>query len=329
MRKEILFAIAAGAIFGLVLAFGIWRINSALSPKKEGATATSEETKKENAIISVAKPSENDVIGGSPTTISGLTQPGSLVIISGEDHDYLVTADSKGAFAQEVSLTGGVNQIVVTAFAKEGNTGEQKLTLIYSTEFAKPAQEPSETTQSTDSIRQKVQEKVNEALNSPTAYLGTVTDISEGSIQLKSAAGEIAQVATKDSPTVIKDGKSPKTVKLTDIAIGDFIVAMGYRNGNHVLGAKRILITTPPTPTLRKAFYGNIASLSKTGFSLETKQGDTPVNVGATATVYKVAGEKFTKIKLSGLEEGNLNIAVADSSGNKNTARTAFFITAE
>lgn len=329
MRKEIIFAILAGSIFGLVIAFGIWRINSALNPRKEGATTPTEETKKDTAIISIAKPSENDVIGESPTPISGLTKPGSFVVVSGEDHDYLMVADTKGAFSEDVSLTGGVNQILITSFGKDGNSGEQKLTVIYSTEFAKPPEAPADPADSTDSIRLKVQEKVNEALNSPTSYLGTVTDISGGSIQLKIASGEIAQVSTSDSPTVVKDGKAPKTVKLTDIAIGDFIVAMGYRNGNHVLSAKRILITTPPTPTARKVFYGNIASVSKTGFSLETKQGDTPINVGATATVYKVAGEKFTKIKLANLEEGNLVVAAVDSTGDKNTARTVFFITAE
>ena len=328
MRKEILFAIIGGSIFGLVIAFGIWRVNSALSPRNQAATDSTEEPDKQNAIISVAEPSENDVLGASPTAISGLTRPASLVVLSGEEHDYLVVADNKGAFTEDISLIGGINQIVATAFDKDGTSGEQKLTLIYSTEFAKPSQAPTEAAESTDSVRQKVQEKVEDALNSPTAYLGTVTDISEGSIQVKSASGEINQVATKDTPTVIQDGKSPKTVKLADIAIGDFIVAMGYRNGNHVLSARRILIVTPPDPTPRKAIYGNIASVSKTGITLETKQGDTTITVGATTTIYRVKGEAFTKINLAALEEGNL-VAAAFEASAKNTARTVFLIAAE
>ncbi len=322
-------AIAAGAIFGLVIAFGIWRINSALSPKDEGATST-EEPKKETAIISIAKPSENDVLGETPTSFSGLAKPGSLVVLSGEDDDYLVIADGKGAFTQDVALTGGINQIVATAFDKDGASGEQKMTVVYSTEFAKPEEKAAleEPSESTDSIRQKVQEKVNEALNSPTSYMGAVTDISEGSIQLKSAGGEIAQVSTKENPTVIKDGKSPKTVKLTDIAIGDFILAMGYRNGNHVLSAKRILITTQPSPTSRKSVYGNIASLAKTGITIATKSGDINISIGTTTTIYRVKGESFTKIKLASLEEGNLVVAAFDSS-EKGTARTIFLIAAE
>jgi hypothetical protein len=328
MRKEILFAIIGGSIFGLVIAFGIWRVNSALSPRNQAATDTQEEPKKDNAIISVAEPSENDVLGASPTSISGLTRPASLVVISGEDHDYLVVADNKGAFSEDISLVGGINQLVATAFDKDGTSGEQKLTVIYSTEFAKPTQAPTEVAESTDSIRQKVQEKVEDALNSPTAYLGTVTDISEGSIQLKSASGEINQVSSSDTPTVVKDGKSPKTVKLTDIAIGDFIVAMGYRNGNHVLTAKRILITTPPDPTGRKAVYGNVASVTKTGLTLETKQGDITITVGTTTIIYQVKGEAFTKIKLASLEEGNL-VAAAFEASDKNNARTVFLIAAE
>ena len=42
-------------------------------------------------------------------------------------------------------------------------------------------------------------------------------------------------------------GTNNKVVKLTDIAIGDFIVAMGYVNQNSVLSAQRILVTDPTT----------------------------------------------------------------------------------
>jgi hypothetical protein len=261
--------------------------------------------------------------------MTGLTKPGAWVIVTAAEHDYLIVADNKGAFSQEVSLIGGVNQILVSSIDKNGVWGEQKLTIVYSTEFAQPDAEETEVTQSSDSIRQKVQEKVDQALNSPTAYMGTVTDISEGSIQLKSADDSIAQISSKETPTVIKDGTSPKTVKLTDIAIGDYIVAMGYRNGNHVLTAKRILISSQPGEIGKKVFYGNIASVAKAGLSLETKQGDVELAAPSTAIIYKVAGDKFTKIKLATLEEGNLVIAVSDTSANKNSARTVFLITAE
>ena len=81
MRKEVLFAVIAGAIFGLVLAFGIWRANTALEPEVEPETTA--ESQEEIAPVSeapefdiaLAKPNNYDVITESPTMVSGVTDP--------------------------------------------------------------------------------------------------------------------------------------------------------------------------------------------------------------------------------------------------------------
>ncbi|HJX59502.1 hypothetical protein A2V61_03035 [Candidatus Woesebacteria bacterium RBG_19FT_COMBO_47_8] len=330
MRKELLFAIVAGGLFGLVIAFGIWRINSALSPRK-GTSSQTESEKPSDASISIAKPSQNDVVGTSPVAISGVTKPNARVVVSGEGKDYFTLADAKGAFSQEVALIGGINELVVIAFDEKGVAGSVSVNIIYSTEFAKPQSTPEPTTEaSTDSIRQKVQEKVNEALNSPTAYLGTVTDIAESSIQLKSASGEIQQVGTENSPTVIKDGKTPKAVKLTDIAIGDYIIAMGYKNGNHVISAQRILITTPASPSNRTAIEGAITDTGKNSLSIETLGKESlSATVDANTIVYRLEQDKFTKIKFSSLGEGNLIVVAGVGPQGKLLARTIFYLKSE
>ena len=330
MRKELLFAIVAGGLFGLVIAFGIWRINSALSPRKDASSQT-ESKGPSDASISIAKPSQNDVVGTSPVEVSGITKPNARVVVPGEGKDYFTLADSKGAFAQDVALVGGLNEIVVIAFDEKGSAGSVSLNIIYSTEFAKPKTTPEPTTEaSSDSIRKKVQEKVNEALNSPTAYLGTVTDIAESSIQLKSASGEIQQVGTQDIPTVIKDGKTAKTVKLTDIAIGDYIIAMGYKSGNQVINAQRILITSPASPSKRTAIEGSITDTGKTSLSIETLGKESlSATVDANTIVYRLEQDRFTKIKFTSLGEGNLIVAAGVSPQGKLLARTIFYLKSE
>lgn len=107
-----------------------------------------------------------------------------------------------------------------------------------------------------ESVRDKVKEKVDLVRKNPVAYIGTVTDITESTIQLKSTAGEIQQISTSKFPVVyVKSGKTPKEIKFSEIAIGDYIAAMGFTNGNKVLDAKRVLVTDAPDKFMRKAYF--------------------------------------------------------------------------
>ena len=283
---------------GLIIGFGVYRINFAF--KKGGSTQTSPTpTPNNQAGLTIARPNYDDVITSLPQTVAGITSKASWVVISTESSDYIVKADDKGTFEKEIDLAGGVNQIIVSGVSQNNNISSQELRLIYSTQLETP--KPGSPTISSESgVREIVLKKVEDILNSPKAYLGTVTDIAEKTIQLKTDSGTIKQVSTGgEEITVIKQSPTAKEVKLTDIAIGDYIIAMGYRNGNHVLNAKRILITQPqPTPQI-KIYYGKVKSISKKEIIVnendkaavtattklsnkKTKAGDTVIVVGTT-----------------------------------------------
>lgn len=139
-------------------------------------------------------------------------------------------------------------------------------------------------TDSADEIRQRVQEKVNQALNVPHAYIGTVTDIAENTIQInkltfaetKKEGGEILQVSVSEEDTEFaKVNETSQTISFEDVAIGDFVVAMGFKNGNGVLEAIRILVSTPPiTAPTRRAVYGEIVSIEKREVILKDKDSN-------------------------------------------------------
>lgn len=331
MRKEFIYAIIIGGILGLIVAFGVWRVNSALSPNKNiGSPSGGKNNQNNNAAISIAEPSENDVVESSRLKVVGIAKSGSLVVVSGETADYLPTLDNKDSFTVDVDLVGGINQIVAVSIDNKGNTTKQVLTVIYSSEFAKitpPETEGAkETLDSTDSVRQKVIEKVDQAVNSPKAYLGTVTDIAENTIQLKTPAGEIEQVSTQAKPTVIKDGKTVKEVKLADIAIGDFIVAMGFKNGNHVLTARRILITTQPQVSTKEYLLGKVVKNNKGQVSFTNiKDGRTlTLSTADNAVAYLKKENQLAKIKFANLTESDLFVAVGTSGTDKFKAQTLF-----
>src|SRR4030042_5334648 len=71
-----------------------------------------------------------------------------------------------------------------------------------------------------DSIREKVREKFQTTKNNPKAYIGTVTDKTQDSIQMKNLGGEIEFVSIDPSEVVfIKIAKTTAAVKFTDLAI--------------------------------------------------------------------------------------------------------------
>ena len=140
MRKEVLFAVAAGILFGIILAFGIWRANSALKPDPQPQPTQSQSQPdksqdSEEFAIALILPDQYDVITQSPVQVSGVTSAGSWVLLSGDEEDYIIRADETGKFEQEVELTPAVNQIIISSFNSEGNSVSQNLTIVYSTEF--------------------------------------------------------------------------------------------------------------------------------------------------------------------------------------------------
>ncbi|QQS39512.1 hypothetical protein IPM62_02780 [Candidatus Woesebacteria bacterium] len=141
MRKEVLLAIIAGVSFGLIIALGVWRANNAFSTKPEEVEIVEEEKlalDEDNTVgISVSDPENYDVITISPVNIVGVTTPNSWVGIQTEDDDYTVLANASGEFNHDIELTGGINNISLTAFTNDGQSTHTTLTLVYSTEFNK------------------------------------------------------------------------------------------------------------------------------------------------------------------------------------------------
>lgn len=331
MRKEIIVALIAGSFLGLVIGFGVWRANSALKSTSSQTSEISDASPEPKAKfdLTIAKPNDLNVIGNNPTTVSGITSSQSWLVVSDEEGDNLVKTETNGTFTKDLTLSGGVNQLLLTALKPTGESVSKSLNLIFSSEFAKPEETPqpsaSPSAETESEIRQKVQEKVNEALKNPKAYLGVVTDISPNTIQIKNPQGEIQQISTDKEVTVAKSGKSG--VKLTDIAIGDFIVAMGYKNGNEILETTRILITPPSTPLNLSVLMGTVAKVDKKTLTL-TKPNSETLEVTPTKDVLIVLYKdgKKTKIKLTDIKENDLTIIVGKNENNVFTARTIVVI---
>src|SRR3990167_3654396 len=299
MRKEVILAIISGGVLGALIAFGIWRANnSSKNTERQAAVTSGSDTNFETAQpisvprLTLATPANDVVVTESSVAVSGLTQPGNIIIVSGENEDLAQVSSSTGAFETNIDLIGGLNEIKVLAFDKDKKVDETKLKVVYSTEFSRyilSSQELEEAQNSEnedETIRNKVQEKLNQKLSQPKAYIGSITDIAETSVQIKSHTGEIKLLSvTDDGATFVKTtGKANQNVEFADMAIGDYIIAMGFVNENEVLETKRILITNAEAST-RNAILSAVTQISANTITLGTELTASKIETGNTVIV--------------------------------------------
>jgi hypothetical protein len=213
MRKEVVFAIIAGISLGLLFAFGSWKVAQIIKKKNLNQNITSQinelpKSIKNTIAFSVDYPENNSTLGTNLVKITGSNTPSLPVIISTPTKDHLTKADLNGKFEAEVALSTAINSIIITNFDEN-----KKLNLIY---------------------------WKNEIVN-PKSYIGTITDITDKTVQIRSRSGEIQQAKIEEDAKIYNSLKDNQEIKQQDLAIGDFIIAIGDINGNKVLKAQIII----------------------------------------------------------------------------------------
>jgi len=101
-----------------------------------------------------------------------------------------------------------------------------------------------------------------ESLANDTLTIKTKTEI-----KLASISGQTEYVRNPGS----------KSVEVEDVAIGDFVIAMGYVNGSEVLEARRVLLySSAPEEVGKSSAFGNISNIDDENetFTFTTPIGD-------------------------------------------------------
>lgn len=330
MRKELLWAGIIGIAFGLVVGFGFWRVKTTMVSKTKPDSTPTPKAQVGQSRIAIAKPSDFDVLTDSPTLISGITKSLTWVVVSTEEGDYLTQSATDGSFNLGAELTSGLNHIQAVSIDNQNNSSSQNIIAVYSPSFQTPTPDPVASTGEAD-IDRSVALKL--AAKQPKSYIGIVTDIADSTIQIKSMDSQIQQIATdKLNPSVVNaKGTTNKTVKISDIAIGDYIIAMGYLDGNEVLDAQRILITDSPnnakiTVSVQKISNVGKKTITLTGANIGSQTEVTP-DKNTNLSSYSQGAVK--KISLSGFKASDTVIIVSDTTGSPEIVRSIFNIGTE
>lgn len=323
MRKEVLFAIVAGVSIGLIIAFGTWRATQLFKKTNNSIVDVKKSIPNQNNIsLSISNLNPFDIVTEKPFKLSGITKPNSWVVVSTTEEDYFEKSKEDGSFEIEVELPSGLSEIKINSL---------KIPVVFSTEFAKylDTSETSETQEETktdsteekpveeaiDAIREKIKEEISEKSLKKIAYVGTITDIASGNIQIKSVQGDIKQISVSDETSYVNTLKKNVEIKSTDLAIGDYIVAMGFLNGNKVLDTKRILVSEAITTNKYESVIGKVSQISKTKITIERENGE----------MFEAAmPKKWVGPNISEIEVGQFIIVVGNQEDETYTLRTIF-----
>jgi hypothetical protein len=139
MRKEVIIAILLGFVVGLFIAYGIYTANKAVKDTKiTQPISTNNEslpspTPGLSFSLTLNEPEDNIVLNSDTATVSGQTEPKTVVAVMGEEGEELILSDEQGLFSTSLELIGGLNQIKVVAVDTNGNKQEKEINVIYST----------------------------------------------------------------------------------------------------------------------------------------------------------------------------------------------------
>lgn len=91
-------------------------------------------TLKPSIFLSVDKPTDEEVVDTKIISVSGKTDPMSIIIITTNSEDQIITPAQNGNFSATVTIDNGANKITITAIAQNGEEVKIVRTVTYSTE---------------------------------------------------------------------------------------------------------------------------------------------------------------------------------------------------
>ncbi len=330
MRKEVVVAIVFGIIIGLVFAFGIFRVNGVMKQKttelisgnNSDIKKTSSEIKDANASLTLLKPDNMQVFGNDVIQITGATKANSYVIITGGTSDLIAKSNGTGSFDIEYEIDPSLNYLDVSSVSEDNTRSGSKLEVVYSSEAVK------KDTAEEENLEDKIEEKLENVQNKAEFYKGTITDITDTSIQMKTDGGEIKQISYEAGLTSFaKTGKTTVKITARDIAIGDYVLALGYKTDNEVLSAFRILVTQPVASEDIKVFYGIVTKKNNLDFEISEQNSENiTIEIDNNSKTYKGDLSSPEKIRFANIGNGDLVIGTYTTQKDINIARKIFLL---
>lgn len=139
MKKEVLLAVLIGLTMGLLITYGIYRVQSAMNQPPvtdvlETATESAQ-TAPPPTVIALHSPLQGAVQTSHEVIITGTTIPDSNIVIFINNDETITKSDKSGSFTHNATLEDGTNIIRVHVIDSDGNTAVQERVVVVSNIF--------------------------------------------------------------------------------------------------------------------------------------------------------------------------------------------------
>lgn len=185
--------------------------------------------------------------------------------------------------------------------------------------FALSENESTEGAQSVrEAIRKRVEEKLAKLSKSPKAVVGELKEVTDTTLNITTKNGEILAATNEDTKYFRVTKGKQVAVKFEDLVLNDFIVAMGYKNGNNVLDAKRVISYNVSPLVEKKAIYGVVRTNMNGSLGVQTSSGLVTVQTDDDTKVTKKAdGSKLEEVDVEEINLGDKILATATPNSKK------------
>ncbi|PIS13852.1 hypothetical protein COT65_02020 [Candidatus Shapirobacteria bacterium CG09_land_8_20_14_0_10_47_13] len=199
---------------------------------------------------------------------------------------------------------------------------------------ATPSATPSEGNPSVvQELRDKVKEIVRQQIDEikkgqKRAYFGEISQITDSLITVSVSADKEKQIKISAETKIINLAK--KDIKVTDLKISDFIIAMGNLGDEEVLEAKRIVVAARPKALSRRVAVGKVTDISTEERILTVKNDKKDltytITIAGNAVITKKVGTKIQKVTFDKIEKGDRLVAIGTLKENGEKILTAKLI---
>ncbi|MBI2590330.1 MAG: hypothetical protein HYW33_00405 [Candidatus Blackburnbacteria bacterium] len=193
---------------------------------------------------------------------------------------------------------------------------------IFASSIAAYAQEDATASSVRDLVREKVKETIQTLAKDPRAVMGALAQPSYNGFEIKTRDNKTSLVSTNIDTKYYQITKGvKKEVKAEDLAVGAFVVALGYQNQD-VLEAKRVIgYDQSPLNFKKQIYFGKVTNLSKNTITIQNQKSDEEKTFKVTSKteITTFSQDKEAELDSNDIEAGNRVVVVITIDEKNNT----------
>lgn len=168
-----------------------------------------------------------------------------------------------------------------------------------------------------DAIRKRVEEKLDKLSKSPRALFGQLKEVADTTLKITTADGEALAGTAEDTKYFRVTKGKQTTVKFEELVLGDYLVAMGYKNGNSVVDAKRVISFDVNPVVEKKAVYGTVRTSMNGTIGVQTSSGMVSISTDDGTTVTTKSEKGLEETDVDAINTGDKILALGTPNSKK------------